>query len=112
MNNNLVKFFRHEANKLIIIPTADGVKFIDNNNAHLKAQNGTSVHFRKGVEKIAGNEVQSYEVTLDASILHISYQMNVPMNKMEFRIFTSGQVNYYWNVPYSLEKARYQEVPS
>lgn len=112
MNKPLFKFYRHEGNKVIIIPTADGLTYFDNNKniASFKSDKGQINHFRKGMEKVSTAEVLTFEIEFDANILHIECKQNIPMNKVQFRVYTSGQVNYYMKLPFSLSQPRFQEV--
>lgn len=107
----ILKYFIEDGNKLIFLPSSDGLKWMDSHKPHfLTDKGGQGIYFTPIKFKLAGQDVDAFEATLDAGILHVSFNQNLPENTIIWRVFTSGGINYHMKMPYAMEKPRYQEV--
>lgn len=100
----IIKYYRDEGKKFIIIPTAAGVEFFEQKKPQLKSDIGTLIPFQKDVEEIAGGKVHAFIVELGSDIKHVSVEDNKPKNEVKIRIFTDSLNNYFLVLPHFAPK--------
>lgn len=110
-NIPLIKYYIFDSNKLILLPSADGLSYLEmNKQSYFRSDKVVGKPFNKSTTLIAGQSVPCLEAEFDSSVLHLSCEQNIALNEIKFRVYTSGQITYHWKLPYMTEKARYQEV--
>lgn len=96
--NNIIKYCRFLDNKLILIPTAQGLEYNKSKPLEVVSERGEKIPFVSGTETIGGQPFPCLEVTLPGNIIHMQQDISVVNNTSRTRVY-AAQVSYYLNIP-------------
>lgn len=98
MKKQLIKYSRIESNRFILIPTKEGLDWLNKNPQGLKMGHKT-IAFSKEKEAVGTTEVTALCVTVDTEIRALTDTNIITDNKRTFRIFTASQTTYNLTLP-------------
>jgi hypothetical protein len=99
--SSVLKYYRFEGSKIILLPSEDGLKVIQQLNPTFRSQNNPrGLSLSLGEESVGKNKVISLIADFGANIIHVQCEQNVVLNKIDFRVFTSGSQNFYLTLPF------------
>ncbi len=108
MNNGLVKYARFEGGKVIIIPTADGIKLFKDKPPKLVWEgNPSGLLMKEDEETVAGQKVVSFTAELGSPIQYYQHEVSTILNYNKFRFYTGSNVNYFLTLEYQLRDASF-----
>lgn len=104
----LIKYARFEGAKAILIPTAEGINFIETTKPRAESGGGrVGISLEKGEETIGKAALIAYIVTVDSPIMHLSIEQNIPLNQNKYRIFSQNGINYFLTLPYTVYDSKF-----
>lgn len=101
----LIKWFRFEDKKLILVPSVDGIEYFRNKLPELRVDKGSNLRLSESTELLAGKEAIAFCAELPGEIKHLGAEQNIVKNTFEMRIFTDEGLNYFLITPLALSKA-------
>lgn len=100
----ILKFYRFEHNKVILIPTAEGADYLGKNKVLLKSDKSPlPIPFEKGSDTVGDKVILAYVATLQSTVIHNTIENSIILNYTKVRIFTGGQINYFLQLPFGVE---------
>lgn len=95
----LIKFHRFDGQKVILIPTKEGVEYFEKEKPTVVSQNNPSgIPLSKGEETIGETKLIAYIVDLGSQIVNYSNDSNIVLNTNKFRFFVQSGVNFFLNI--------------
>jgi len=107
---SIIKWYRFEGNKLILLPSAEGFEYVKNHPFIFTDDDGLKRPLSKSTEKLAGIDVTSYVMEFTGDILHSACDASIVYNTFIIRVFTSAGSNSYLKIPYSVANPNYTAV--
>jgi hypothetical protein len=102
----LIKYSRLDGDKVILVPTADGVKYFEQFKPTFVAERtGQQKVFTEEQDRIGDTQLLAFTARFDNRIVHFDHGQNPAMNFNTFRCFIGGGLDTNWllRIPWSLK---------
>jgi hypothetical protein len=102
----LIKFYRHEGNKVILIPTTEGLEYLKMRPEQQKFVSDklppSGLRLEISEDTIGGAKLIALVGTLDGDIINITVNQNMPNNYFKMQVYTGNQTRYFLNLPFTM----------